>query len=48
MDEWVMLMEALEEGELPANLAEVLTCPEEDTLPEEHGKIHPPWYRRVG
>ena len=44
-DEWVGLRDALAEGVSPVNLVEVLTCPEEDTLPEQHGKIHPPWYR---
>ena len=44
-DEWMWLRDGLDEGVGAVNLVEVLTCPQEDTPPEHHGKIHPPWYR---
>ena len=44
-EEWTCLRKVLDEQAVPAELVEVLTCPEVDTPPENHGKIHPPWYR---
>ena len=44
----MMLITALEEGYALPDLVEVLTCPQEDTPAEQHGKIYPPWYRRLG
>ena len=45
--DWLDLRHALEEGKSTGKLVEVVPCTPEDTLPEHHGKIHAPGYKRL-
>ena len=45
--EWLELREALELGQTTSNLAQVMACQPEDTLPQHHGKILPAGYKRL-